>query len=463
MPCRTTQALAAGLATIALAGCQTYERDPLNLDEHRQAWLDRSADHESVRAFAARLAETGQSIETFDPSDGITLAEAEVIALVYNPDLRLARARANVTLATADNAGRWEDPVFQIDVLRITESVSNPWIISPGLALTIPLSGRLDAEQSRATAAHETELRRIAETEWHTRAELREAWAEWSVARQRLETTDGLLAQLESLVDSTEQLAQAGELPRSEAALFRIEQAQQRAERMRYQGEVNEGEQRIRALLGLSPVAPIHLLPALAPSEAVDEDVQTIARRNPTLARLEAAYEIAEESLRREILKQVPDLTIGPLYESDEGQSRIGFLGAIPLPMLNANRQGIAEAEAERRLARAEFETEYERIMAAAAIATARLESARSQREELERTVVPLVDRQLADARQLLELGEGGSLVMLESITRAHAVKLLLLDLRLREADAAIELIRLTGPEAHSEPSTADTNSEVTP
>ena len=62
------------------------------------------------------------------------------------------------------------------------------------------------------------------------------------------------------------------------------------------------------------------------------------------LRQLREEYEVAEHALHREIRKQYPDLTIGPLYETDQGQSRLGFLGATPLPLLNATRPGIAEA-----------------------------------------------------------------------------------------------------------------------
>lgn len=461
MRLKTTWALTGWLAALLLAGCQSYERQPLNLDEHRGVWMDRSPESETVQEFARRLAEQDRSVVPFDPTDGITVREAEVIALVFNPDLRLARARAEVAAATAENAGLWEDPVFQIDVLRITESVSNPWIVTPGLALTIPLSGRLEAERDRASASLSSELARIAETEWRVRTELRQAWFVWTAAQLSLEVTTELLAQLESLVDSTEQLADAGELLRTEAALFRIEQAQLRTERRRIEGEIAEGEQRLRSLLGLAPDAPIELIPSLDNADPTTSYDAAVAEWNPTLARLREEYEVAEQSLRREILKQYPDLTIGPLYESDEGQSRIGFLGAIPLPILNANRQGIAEAETERSLARAAFETAYERLMGSLAAAQARLEASRDQRKELEQVVIPLVDRQLLDARQLLELGEGGGLVLLESITRAHDTKLQLLDLRLRQATTEAELTWLTGPEPTQTNPAADQGSEV--
>lgn len=441
-------AIAAALlgAVAMFAGCQSYRSKPLDLAAHRDAWRARTPGDEPVRAFAERLAEFGEPV-AFDLSDGLSLAEGEVVALVFNPDLRLARLRAGIATATAEHAGLWEDPQFSIDVVHITESVSNPWVITPGLAFTIPISGRLGAEKQRADAAMRTELTRVAEQEWQTRIEVRRAWLRWSAVRLRIERTEELLASIESLVSSTMRLADAGEILPTESALFTIERASQRRALLRYRGEAAEAELELRTLLGLSPGAPLSLVPTLRmePGELPDTD-ETLADHNLTLARLRDEFEVAERSLLREIRKQYPDLTIGPLYETDQGQSRIGFIGAIPLPILNANKQGIAEARAERELARAAFETAYERLAGSLATAMIRLDTLREQRGVIESDIVPLVDRQFADAQHLLRLGEGGGLVLLESLTRVGQTQMELIDALLGESLAMAELAELAGP-----------------
>ena len=288
-----------------------------------------------------------------------------------------------------------------------------------------------------------------------------------------MEETERLASELELLVETTARLAEAGELPRTEAALFGLELAQRRASLTRLAGEIAEAEQGVRALLGLAPEAPVELVPTLVLSrgstggdgafgeartfgEAEDE----LVARNPELARLRDQYRVAEETLRREVAKQVPDLTLGPLYESDEGQSRIGFLAGIPLPFLNANRRAIAEAGAERELARAALETALERLVGRRAALTARLDGLSAQRAEAERTLLPLAERQLADATRLVELGEGGTLVLLESLTRAHRARLELVELHAAEARARADLEHLIGPPSPAEPSEHDTPPE---
>jgi cobalt-zinc-cadmium efflux system outer membrane protein len=468
--CPGSIAALSGLALV-LTGCQSYEPKPLDLAAHREGWLARAPGDEPVRAFAERLALSGRP-ESFDPADGLSLGEGEIVALVFNPDLRLARLRAGVAAANAEHAGLWEDPQFSIDVLRVLENVSSPWVIMPGLGFTIPISGRLEAEQARADAALTAELSWVAEREWGVRVEVRREWLRWSAARLGAERTQQLLTSIDSLVASTSRLADAGEMPRTEAALFGIEQASQRLAMARFRGEAARSEQRLRSLLGLSPEAPLEFIPSVVlDDEPKDLAADALADRNPTLARLRDEYEIAEAMLWREVRKQYPDLTIGPLYESDQGQSRLGFLGSIPLPILNANKRGIAEARAEREFARAAFETEYERLVGLLAVARAELATLREQRKIIESEMVPLVDRQLGDARRLLELGEGGGLVLLESLTRASETQIGLIDARLGESIAVADLAELVGPPAPPtdpspptlEPNAAEPADEVNP
>lgn len=163
-----------GLAGLFMAtGCQRYQPQPLQLEAHRAAWQGRSPDDITVHAFATELAETGRLEIPFDLTDGLSLEEAEVVALVFNPRLRESRARAGVAAATAEHAGLWEDPVLEVDALRILESVPDPWITGIGLGFTIPVSGRLGVERSLADAERSAEATRAAVDEWLVLGELR--------------------------------------------------------------------------------------------------------------------------------------------------------------------------------------------------------------------------------------------------------------------------------------------------
>ncbi len=438
------RSLAITTAALATVGCQFYQPSPLDAADHAKRWQQRGPSSKQVIEFARQLESEGKHSVRFNPADGLSLAEAEIIALMFNPDLRLARLKAGVAEATAEHAGRWDDPELGFDVLKVTDGVPKPWIIGSSISLTIPVSGRLSLEKSRAKAVLHSQLARVAEQEWDTRCALREAWFEWSAQRTRLSETERMLESLESIVESTSQLAESGEIPRTEATLFRIEQQILKAGTNDLRGRIVASEQEIRSLMGISPSATAKLLPSL--SKPPSRKQGRLQEQNPKLRRLQEEYQVAELTLRREIRKQYPDIEFGPNLEEDQGQSSIGIIGGIPIPLLNSNKGGIAAAKAEREVSRAVYETSVERMQGRLAALKARLDATHVRRETILKDIVPLVNRQVEDAQKLLELGESGSLVLLESLVRAHEAKLTLVDVRLDHLTTHNDIQQLHGP-----------------
>ncbi len=459
--------LGSAVALIVLAGCQSYERVPLELADHRAALDARLIATEPISYFVERLSEAGNQVpERFDPNDGLSPAEGEVLALFYNPDLRLARLDAGVALATFDTAGLWDDPQFGFDG---EEVLSGPFNYGLMLSLTIPISGRLGVEKDRAGAAYEAELRRIVDAEWSTRAAVRSAWASWSVASERLLLLREVIGQVERISAITDQLETAGELTRVEARLLRAELVETRAD----VAEAVLAEARARVellgLMGLPPDAPVELLPAIPPASIAETTGanERLIEANTTLAVRRAEYQVAEETLRLEVRKQYPDITIGTGYGSEDNDDRLLLGVSIPIPILNANRAGIAEAKARREVARAAAETTFERLTRELAMARAAYDASRTQRDAFERDLVPMLDKQASEVEQLIDLGEVNTLLLLETVTRRFEAKSRLLDLRLAETNAAIEITRLLGPDepespASVEPATDDNTTTAT-
>lgn len=444
--------LLAALAVVA-GGCHSYDPKPLDLEATRAAWLTRSPADASVREFAAALerAEDPAGAVRFDPSDGLTLAEGEVVALVFNPDLRQARLEANVMRATAAHAGVWADPVFGVDMERIVSGAggARPWVAGSTLAITIPISGRLEAEKARAGAALAAQLDRVAAKEWAARAALRELWIEWSLARMRGQLAEELIARLKDVVSITDRQEQAGTMTRIDARLFRVELAGREADLLGFIARERELELQLMAMLGLAPGHPLTLDPTVSFTARTTQEEELrllLDSSSPELAAVRAEYEVAERSLRTEVRKQYPDLTIGPGYGSDQGDDRVLLGFSLPIPLWNCNEQGVAQANAEREVARGKFETTYEHLSSKLAIAVIRFESARSQRALIESTVVPLADEQEADVRRVTTLGRIDPLLLLESVKTQHAAKIRLVEARASESIGAVRLDELIGP-----------------
>jgi outer membrane protein TolC len=262
---------------------------------------------------------------------------------------------------------------------------------------------------------------------------------EWSASKLEADLLRDLLERVDAIVEIADRLEAAQSLSRLEARLFRMERAARRSELLLLNAQTQQLELQLKSLLGLVPDAPLALIPQVAGEipEAVDDVFEAIEQRNPTVAVHRAAYAVAEENLHREVRKQYPDLQIGPAYEWDEGQNKIGLGAGLPLPLLNANKHGIAVARAERDAVRAEYESAVESLVSAYWQARSQFVATTAAREAIEQELLPLAEAQINDARQMAELGEFDVLLTLESVVRAHDTNVQLIKARLAEAMAA--------------------------
>ena len=435
------------------SSCQHYEPRPLDLIEHHREWQSRLIESHSVHNFLNTLQAPEPDLSEFNIQDGLTLAEGDLVAWAFHPDNRLARMQAARADASRQQAGRWQDPQLSLDLLRITESVPDAWVVASALAFSIPTSGRLQAERQAADANHRAAQEKVREQQWLVRVQLRRSWCEWSAAQLRVETTQQHLDTIRDLLPQTKRLIELGEMNAAAATVFAVEFHWRSSQLQRQLGEVQAAEQQLRSRLGLTPQAPVQFVAQLLELEDSLEPKtpEELWHRHPRLAWLRERYQVAEERLHQEICKQYPDLTFGPQFESEQGQTRVGLLGLIPLPMFNANRRAIAEAKANREFARVQLETEWERLVGERAAARALAQSVTTQRREMEHNLVPLVDQQLSQSAVLLQLGESNSLLLIEALRQAYEVKLEWIDVRLAESLLAAQLESLDGPPPPSE------------
>jgi len=481
------------LACLCLTGCATYERRPLGLEQYAGNWPLRDINADSIREYAETLAHDEENVP-YDSSDGLSLMEAEAVALVFNPRLRLARARAEVPLASAREAGWWPDPEFEANVMRFAsrgskgrfrfdgpsfdgvnsgiiganglsanglettppgfrrsegDFIDEPWIIGASLSITIPISGRLAVEQDWAWAEYAASWRRILVSEWELLTHLRAAWLKWSTTRERIDFIKVFIEQLDAVATMTERLAAAGELKPTDARLLQIELRRQYATLHAAESEAELQRLGLLALLGLAPETPVDLQPQVflpRIDKAPDLRRDALLLHDPRITAARAEYEAAEQRLRLEVRKQYPDLNVGPGYSFEEGLSRLGFGFGFALPLWNHNRQAVAEASAEREAARTRAEARIEQVFSELARAEARLRYAAERRKMLIDDVAPLVGRQVEETRMFLDLGEVDVLVLRDALSSVHQTKLEVLEAILEEAQAANVLQQMLTP-----------------
>jgi outer membrane protein, heavy metal efflux system len=320
------------------------------------------------------------------------------------------------------------------------------------VGITIPISGRLEIEKQRAGIEHAAELARVAQREWSVRMSVRRAWSEWSALDAQLAVTRDFLSHVEQILSVVDKIEQAGEIARTEARLFRIERATKAADLALLESRTREAELRLRQLMGISPDAALQLratgIGIVRSASASASDVSLLERQSPAMLVAVAEYETAEKTLELEVRKQHPDLHIGPGFGHEDGQNQVLLGLSVPVPILNANKRGIAEARAQREVARAAAGAMLEQTVAAVRAAEVRLAAAAKRRLTLESEIVPLVDAQYADAREVARLGEVNTLVLLESLTRQQEAKVGLVEAVRDEALAGIDLDEIIGPVA---------------
>lgn len=429
-------------------GCQTYAPKPPDIRAHHEAWLERHPLSDEVQRFADSLRDAGAAVRHEHGDDPLTVYQAELVALLFNADLRLARSRAGIAQATMDHAGLWDDPVLSVVPERFVSGSSHPWIVATSVGFTLPISGRLEIEKQRAAAAHHAMLYAVHEQEWRVRMDVRRAWVEWSAAILKREVTHEFLDGLERIVEIVTRMEDVGELARVHGRLFHIEHAQRRNQLRDIERNAGERELGLRQLLGLSPAAPLDLTAQLSFDQPLDVDdpAAVIRDRHPRLRTLLAEHETAERGLELAVRRQYPDLTIGPGHNYEDGSHRIMLGLSLPLPLFNRNQRQIAEATAERAFALDMIEAAYESLMMEYAMAEVRLAAIDDQHERVRSTIIPLVDQQYEESRRIAELGEVDTLLLLDTLRRQYETKLELIELEARRAVANVRIRELLGP-----------------
>jgi outer membrane protein TolC len=263
------------------------------------------------------------------------------------------------------------------------------------------------------------------------------------------------LAKISSIADALET---AGELNRIQRRLLRIEVADRSMQAVEMDRQVITAKAAVLEVLGLGPDAASLLLPSFpaATSPDVGDLTARLIESNTELAIHFAQYRIAEDSLRLEIRKQYPDIVIGSGYGTEFNDHRVMFGFSIPIPILNANRGGIAQATAAREVARANAETTFARLLLEWDVAHRTSELVQSQRSQYEEIVLPLLDGQASDIARIAELGELDLFVLLETVTRTLDAKRRLIQLHVDELDAATIIRQILGPDSIRHPVPVD-------
>lgn len=445
-PYRRRGALA--LIVLGLVACGGPRPQPPDVRALLDDWqgLDATAVDARIRAANVDLSAT----PLFALDDGIVLAEAEIVALVLNPALRLTRAQAGVSAAALPSAGRWDDPEIDLNIERILADVDEPWILGAGIGFTIPLSGRPGAKARLAAAEYQAAEAAVLGAEWALRMEVRRAWYRLARERQRLDLLDAAIEDLASLRAGVAILARAGLADALDLGALDLEILSRKDERLIAAGEAHEALHDCLALLGLHEDQPWPLrTDTLGDPPTVEDDAAVDA--HPLLRQALAGHAIAAQRLDLARRGRIPDLSLSLGGGVEDGDPRLGFgLGLIPLPVWNRNAGDIATSEAGIAVAEAVINAALIDLTHRQRHAVEEERQAQRRLDLIDGEIAPLADRQREAARALLADGQGDPLRFVDAVLAAHRVRLDRLDARADLWQARIDRRAWNGPLSES-------------
>jgi cobalt-zinc-cadmium efflux system outer membrane protein len=294
-----------------------------------------------------------------------------LVAFYYHPDLDVARARWGVSEAGVITAGGRPNPTLGASSGFITnqESGVNPWLYGFSLYIPIETAGKRGYRLAQATHLLTAARLNIAATAWQVRSRLRTSLVNLYAASH----SETLLKKQETIQEEIVRLLEkrlaTGEVSLPDVTQGHISLNQVRLSLREIQRQSAESLVQVASSLGLPITAVeginlsfnfIERTPVNLPSNDIRR--QALLNRVDILAAL-SEYEAAQSALELEIAKQYPDIRIGPGYNFDDAKDKWTFGLSVTLPIFNRNEGPIAEAEARRKEAVAQFSALQARVI----------------------------------------------------------------------------------------------------
>lgn len=381
------QPVSAGLAAaMMVTGCASYRPAPLETSLRAQ-------DPAGLVAAAAAFKHPRLAPVTIDLSRPLTPDALGIMAVLANPDLKAARAKAKVADAQLFAAGLLPDPSLTAGFDHL---LSGPDSIDPLLG---QIAFDLNAFRTRAATL-------AAERASRDQVRLDLAWQEWQTAGQArllasriasLERVATLTAQSRSAADlmlsRVLQAAARGDIKADEVESRRIAAADATDKARQAERDLEAARLDLNRLLGLPPQTRLRITAARYPTAPFDAE-ELFARAKTErldLQALKSGYQSQDAAVRKAILDQFPNLqlTITRARDATNNQS-IGPSVSFTLPLWNRNRGGIGVAEATREQLQAEYAARLFTTRADIATLVAGMALARKQREEIAAQLGPI-------------------------------------------------------------------------
>jgi len=339
----------AACSALALAGCASYEPQPLDPTPNLAPALSALA---QTKLTEAKLTE---------PKRGaLTIADLDRLVLANNPDLRAIRTRLGLAGAQIIEAGILPNPQVSFSYPFFVSGPEGVDAFSSGLSQDLKSiilrPTKLEAAQNAAAEIDASVLWQ----EWQTIGKARLLFVAITCgerAQRLLGRTRTLLKErFDRASKSVEQgNATLATLAPDIAAVSDIQKLHDDLERLQL-----IRRHQLNALLGLAPDAPLPLAGGAKPPQLdalhVRKSLDTLADRRPDLIALQYGYRSQDAKLRAAILDQFPKVSIGVAGSKDNNSIySVGPTISFELPVFDRRQGSVARENATRDTLHAEY------------------------------------------------------------------------------------------------------------
>ena len=352
---------------------------------------------------------------------------------------KAARQFPDPTVAFAwDRAHTTAGPLLSSSETGLSVSQTIPW---PGTFSANVRAGDRAADVLRAEGTG---------TRWDLEIEARAVFARVLYGRAALDIARAAEADALSLRELTAKRAELGESREVDRIKAEVEWLREQRTRRAIEREAEAAEEVLRTLAVEPLPRPLALQGELPrPIPATDEaDLRDrLERLNPRLLAARAAAERDAALLSVSRRARIPDLDVTWFRNKELDKEANGFSLGVRVPLWNANRGGIARAQAASSLAAAGAQRALVDLTSALERARQELDVASAQAEILDREILPAATRSLELARFSYQEGETSLLDLLDAQRTFRETQREAAASRLALALALAEVRRLVGPD----------------
>ena len=385
------------------------------------------------------------------PTDGMSLAQLESIALTDNPTLRQAEMRVRAARAKCLQEGLYPNPVIgyrgeEMGALGTAGLqggfVEQEIVTARKLRLRRSVAGHEVRQAEQALAAQTARVLN----------DVRTGAYEVLVAQRTVELNRRLVDIGREGVDAAKRLFKAMEVSRVDVLQARIEADSSALRLSDAENRHRATWQRLSALLG-RPRMPMTALAGNLESELPEwtweQAFERLIAESPELAETWMGVRRAQCAVASECAERTPNVSVAAavLHDNSDQDTVASVEFAVPLMLYNRNQGNIRRARAELIAARREVQRVELVLQQRLATTFEQYANARHQTQRYSASILPNASKSLELIRIGYEQGEFDYLKLLTAQRTYSQVELAYLEslLRLNRAHVAIEGFLLTG------------------